>query len=202
MRAAVGERLVNAEECARLVSLVRSLYPAQRFDENPRNVVDAWGFVVADVDFEEARAAVVRLARRGVQWVSPGDVRREAAHSRNVLAPDVDQLVRDCREVARLQGVGRRSLHPAALSAYDTIGGAETIKRLDAYGLGRLRSMIADAAASFDRRVLDEQLPQRREPYSLDTTERKMTELEGPSVEARPMPEQLRKMIDEGGKRP
>jgi hypothetical protein len=76
---------MNAEECARLVSIVRTLYPAQRFDENPENVVKAWGFVVADVSYPEAHAAVVKLARRGQPWCSaerPHAGRRRAAARR------------------------------------------------------------------------------------------------------------------------
>jgi hypothetical protein len=147
---------VNAEECTRLVAMVRTLYPAQRFDESVEGTVRAWGFVVADLSYDEAHAALVRLSRRTVQWVSPGEIRREAARHRNVLAPDVDQLLADVREVAARQGVGRKLLHPAAARAYDGIGGAESIKRLDAYGLQRLRSSIAEQVKQHDERVLEE----------------------------------------------
>lgn len=150
---------MNAEECARLVSVVRTLYPAQRFDDNPANVVNAWGHVVADVTYSEAHAAVIRLARRGVQWVSPGDVRREAAAARNVLAPDVDDLLADVREVARREGVGRRALHPAAQRAYDAVGGALSIVRMDSRGLLQLRRVIEDAAQRHDLKTLDDVLP-------------------------------------------
>jgi hypothetical protein len=150
---------MNAEECARLVSVVRTLYPAQRFDDNPENVVRAWGYVVADVEYAEAHAAVVRLARRGVQWVAPGDVRREAAAARNVLAPDVDALLADVREVARREGVGRRALHPVARRVYDSVGGALSIARMDARGLLQLRRVLDEQAQSYDRHRLDDVLP-------------------------------------------
>lgn len=150
---------MNAEECARLVSVVRTLYPAQRFDENPENVVRAWGFVVADVTYAEAHDAVVKLARRGVAWCSPGDVRREAAAARNVLAPDADLLLTDVREVARREGVGRRQLHPVARRVYDSVGGALSVVRLDARGLLQLRRTLQEGIESYDRRVLDEPLP-------------------------------------------
>lgn len=150
---------MNAEECARLVSVVRALYPAQRFDDDPSNVVTAWGHVVADVAYSEAHAAVVKLARRGTSWVSPGDVRREVAQGRNVLAPDVDALLADVREVARHEGVGRRSLHPVALRVYDSVGGALMISRMDGRGLQQLRRQIEQVAAGFDEAVLDDPLP-------------------------------------------
>lgn len=150
---------MNAEECARLVSVVRTLYPAQRFDENPENVVTAWGHVVADVTYSEAHAAVVRLARRGVQWVAPGDVRREVASSRHVLTPSVDVLLDDVREVAWREGVGRGRLHPVARRVYDSVGGALSITRMDARGLLQLRRVLDEQAQTYDRRVLDEALP-------------------------------------------
>lgn len=150
---------MNAEECARLVSVVRTLYPAQRFDDNPTNVVKAWGFVVADVDADEAHAAVVRLARRGQTWCSPGDVRREVATARNVLAPDVDALLADVREVTRREGIGRRQLHPVARRVYDSVGGQLMIARMDGRGLLQLRRTLDEQAQLYDRKVLDEQLP-------------------------------------------
>lgn len=150
---------MNAEECARLVAVVRTLYPAQRFDENPENVVRAWGFVVADVEYPEAQAAVVRLARRGTTWCAPGDVRREVAAARHVLAPSVDDLLADVREVTRLQGAGRRSLHPVARKVYDAVGGQLMIARMDGRGLMALRRQLEDVAQGYDRRVLDEPLP-------------------------------------------
>lgn len=156
---------MNAEECARLVSVVRALYPAQRFDDDPQNVVTAWGHVVADVAYGEAHAAVVKLARRGTPWVSPGDVRREVAATRNVLAPDPDALLADVREVARHEGVGRRSLHPVALRVYDSVGGALMISRMDGRGLLQLRRQLEQTAAAFDDRVLDDPLPPPTVPH-------------------------------------
>lgn len=150
---------MNAEECARLVSIVRTLYPAQRFDENPENVVKAWGYVVADVTEAEARAAVVKLARRGQPWCSPGDVRREVAAARHVLSPDADALLSDVREVARREGVGRRQLHPVARRVYESVGGALSIVRMDARGLLQLRRALQEGIEAYDRRVLDEALP-------------------------------------------
>lgn len=150
---------MNAEECARLVSVVRTLYPAQRFDEDPRNVVTAWGHVVADVAFAEAHEAVVRLARRGATWCSPGDVRRVVAEQRNALAPDPDDLLADVREVARREGVGRRRLHPVAQRVYDSVGGALSISRMDAGRLLQLRRSLVDGIETYNRRVLDDTLP-------------------------------------------
>ena len=150
---------MNAAECARLVSVVRALYPAQRFDADPQTVVQAWGHVVADVQYDEAHAAVVRLARRAVAWVSPGDVRREVAAGRFVLAPDVDALLYDIRWVASHDGAGRSALHPAAQTAYDVVGGSLAIRRMDTIGLLQLRKVIAEQTTKHNLRVLDTALP-------------------------------------------
>lgn len=164
---------MNVEECARLVAMVRSIYPAQRFDDDPQNVVRAWGYVVADLTFVEAQAAVARLARRGTQWLSPGEIRTECARARHVLSPDVDQLLDDVRQVAARQGVGRKLLHPAALVTYDSIGGAEAIKRLDVRGLQSLRRQLLEATEKHDARVLE------------------ATELPPPRPELQPVREQI-----------
>lgn len=168
---------MNAEECARLVGIVRSLYPAQRFDDEPLNVVNAWGAVVADLNFAEAHTAVTRIARRGSTWCSPGDVRTEVARMRNVLAPDVDQLLGDVRDVASKDGVGRRLLHPAARKVYDSIGGAQAIRRLDTRGLQTLRRQLVEACEKHDEATLVEELPPYAPP-ALPVRVR-MSELEG-----------------------
>lgn len=154
---------MNEREVAELISIVRTLYPAQRFDDNPQNVMRAWALVVADLQIDEARRAVVRLARRGQQWCAPGDVRRECAAGRNVLAPSADEMLSELREVARRQGVGRRALHPVARDVYDAQGGADAIRRLDARGLQQLRRALVEASTTHDQRMLEaDELPAAR----------------------------------------
>jgi hypothetical protein len=193
---------MNAEECARLVSVVRALYPAQRFDDNPTNVVTAWGHVVADVTYSEAHAAVVRIARRGTSWVSPGDIRREVASSRNVLTPDVDALLADVREVAWHEGVGRRSLHPVAQRVYESVGGALMITRMDGRGFQQLRRQLEQAAAAFDDRVLDDPLPPPTVPHVAIAARDvgRAPELTGPDQPLKPLDperaERLRGFVD------
>lgn len=195
---------MNAQDVAELVSIVRTLYPAQRFDDNPTNVIRAWGLVVADLDLDEARAAVVRLARRGQQWCSPGDVRREVAAARNVLTPDADTLLSDVRAVASKQGEGRRMLHPAARHVYDAIGGSEAIRRFDSHGLTRLRRQLEDAAAKYDEHQLTSDVLPAAQPPALPVARR--LELEARSDDAQktssPMPAHLREQLNTIGRLP
>lgn len=198
---------MNDVEIGKLIGVVRSLYPAQRFDDSPSNVLHAWSAVVSDLGYDEAREAVVRIARRGGTWCAPGDVRREVAHARHVLSPDVDMLLADVREVASHDGVGRSLLHPAAQRAYTSVGGAQSIRRLDAYGLQRLRKAISEQCEREDARVLEDVLPPPR-PALLPIREQ-IVELERaqlakalPAAPANAHPEtadELRRMREEFG---
>lgn len=196
---------MNAQEVGEVAAIVRALYPAQRFDDDPQNVLRAWALVLGDLQLPECRDAVARLARRGQQWCSPGDVRREVARMRHLLSPDVDSLLADVRLVAAKGGVGRRVLHPAARHVYDAIGGCEAIRRLDVHGLARVRRQLEDAVKVYDEHQLQApELPESRQPYA-QLTDR--TLLEAPSVSDRAservaMPPALREQFETFGKLP
>jgi len=145
---------VNTEQVTRIVSLVRTLYPHQRLDENPQNVVDAWSVVVADLEFDETRAAVIQQARSGANWCSPGDIRKRVARLRDVLAPNVDDVMRDLQQVANRGGEGRSNLHPFAKRIYATVGGAPAISNMTPGQLQQLRRMVETDVAAYDERVL------------------------------------------------
>lgn len=145
---------MDARDVGELVSIVRTLYPAQRFDDNPENVMRAWALVIGDLELVEARHAVVALARSGAQWCAPGDVRRIVAEERHVLAPDVDQLLADLREVASRDGTGRKHLHPVAQRVYDAQGGAAAIRQMNAPQLQAVRKSLIEQRDRFDKFTL------------------------------------------------
>jgi hypothetical protein len=145
---------MNAQDVGELVALVRTLYPAQRFDERPENVLRAWAAIVGDLELDESRAALVRLARRGATWCAPGDVRREVAQHRNVLSPPVDDLLTDLRTVAHRDGEGRSLLHPVARSVYDAAGGAPAIRQMSPTQLQGLARMLREKREHHDARTL------------------------------------------------
>jgi hypothetical protein len=91
-------------------------------------------------------------------------VRSEIARTRNVLTPDADQLLADVREVASRDGVGRKLLHPVARAVNDSIGGAQSVKRLDARGLLQLRRELERKSEMHDDRVLVDELPPPQPP--------------------------------------
>jgi hypothetical protein len=196
---------MNVDEVALTVGIVRKLYPAQRFDDDPQRVVEAWGLVIGDLSLIETRDAVVRLARRGQQWCAPGDIRREVATARNVLTPDVDMMLADMQRVAARQGVGRRLLPIAAQRVYASVGGAETIKRMRPAELAQMRRALVEQAEKVDRDVLVAQMPPPREAaHPLD--DRQLQSLEaGPperKPEGSPMPAELRRRVETYGKLP
>lgn len=157
---------MNQEQVARIVSMVRTLYPHQRMDENPQNVVDAWSLVIIDLDFDEARAALVMHGRSGASWCSPGDIRKRVAKLRNVLSPAIDDLLLDMREVARRRGEGRKLLHAVARRVYDAAGGAPAINDMSARQLQELRRQLVDAASDYDEeRMSSQQMPAAIEAY-------------------------------------
>lgn len=145
---------MNEEQVGRIVSLVRTLYPHQRMDENPQNVVDAWSVVILDLDFDETRAAVVQQGRSGASWCSPGDIRKRVARLRNVLAPHVDDLMRDLQDVASHGGSGRTLLHPLAQRIYATAGGSPAISNMTPGQLQQLRRQVEADVAAHDEREL------------------------------------------------
>lgn len=145
---------MEPRDVGELVSIVRTLYPAQRFDDNPENVMRAWALVIGDLQLNEARHAVVSLARSGAQWCAPGDVRRIVAEDRHVLSPDVDQLLADLREVASRDGVGRKHLHPVAQRVYDAQGGAAAIRQMNAPQLQSVRKSLIEQRERFDKFTL------------------------------------------------
>lgn len=147
---------MNEQECARIVSLVRTLYPHQKLDENPQNVVDAWSLVISDLEFDECRAAVVAHGRSAAPWCSPGDIRKRVARLRNVLAPHPDDVMAAVQSVANHGGEGRRQLHPFSQKIYAQVGGAPAISGMSPRDLLQLRGRIERDVIAHDEQVLTE----------------------------------------------
>lgn len=159
---------MNADETMQLLGIVRTMWPAQRFDDDPRAAAAAWGMVLGDCTLAETRVAVVRLARTGTTWCQPGDVRREVAADRGALAPNVDEMLDALLNVAADDGVGRLALHPVARRVYDANGGASAIRTMHGPGIGAMRRALADTAQTHDRAVLAIELPPARAQNAIE----------------------------------
>ncbi|MFB8393701.1 zinc finger domain-containing protein [Streptomyces yangpuensis] len=75
---------MNPVEAVTLTRYVKAICPQQKFDEFTS---DAWGDVLADVDANEARQAVIRLARRQ-PFISPAEIIAEIVDVRAENASD------------------------------------------------------------------------------------------------------------------
>src|SRR6266487_3205722 len=65
--ATIGDRAVMPHEAVALCRFTSACCPAQKFDEY---TPDAWGLILADVRFEDAKAAVVEIKKNST-WVDP-----------------------------------------------------------------------------------------------------------------------------------
>jgi hypothetical protein len=75
---------MNPIEAVTLTRYVKAICPQQKFDEFTS---DAWADVLVDIDADEARAAVVRLARRQ-PFISPAEIIAEIVDVRAEAASD------------------------------------------------------------------------------------------------------------------
>lgn len=75
---------MNPIEAVTLTRYVKAICPQQKFDEFTS---DAWGDVLADIDADEARRAVIRLARRQ-PFISPAEIIGEIVDVRAEAASD------------------------------------------------------------------------------------------------------------------
>lgn len=69
---------MTPEEAVKICAFTAACCPAQKFDEF---TPDAWGLILADVRFEDAKQAVVEIKRRST-WVDPSDIITEVKKMR------------------------------------------------------------------------------------------------------------------------
>jgi hypothetical protein len=69
---------VSPEEAVRICAFTSACCPAQKFDEF---TPDAWGLILADIRFEDAKLAVVEI-KKSSTWVDPSDIIREVKRIR------------------------------------------------------------------------------------------------------------------------
>jgi hypothetical protein len=69
---------MNAQEAATLCRAVKSVCPQQKFDEF---TPDFWQPLLADIDFQDAKRALIEVAKRQ-PFVSPAEIRAEVAASK------------------------------------------------------------------------------------------------------------------------
>lgn len=75
---------MTPEEAVKICAFTSACCPAQKFDEF---TPDAWGLILEDVRFEDAKHAVVEIKKRST-WVDPSDIIREV---KKVRAKRIDE---------------------------------------------------------------------------------------------------------------
>lgn len=80
---------MNAQEAATLCRAAKSVCPQQKFDEY---TPDFWHPLLEDIDFEDAKRALIEVAKRQ-PFVSPAEIRSEVALTRKRLVAAIPAVV-------------------------------------------------------------------------------------------------------------
>lgn len=80
---------MSPEEAVKICAFTSACCPAQKFDEY---TPDAWGLILADVRFEDAKAAVVEIKKNST-WVDPSDIIREVKRVRSARIAQHGEIV-------------------------------------------------------------------------------------------------------------
>lgn len=80
---------MTPEEAVALCRFTAACCPAQKFDEY---TPDAWGLILADVRFEDAKVAVVEIKKNST-WVDPSDIIREVKRVRSARIAQHGEIV-------------------------------------------------------------------------------------------------------------
>lgn len=137
-----------------VVAFVEQMQPAQRFNDY---TPDAWSEVLSDVpaDLDEARAAVVRLAKRQT-WFTPGEIRAEilrALPPSALQAPAPERAIEWRAEEANAARIerNRRGAAMAKAAVKPFPGGREDRSEVPE-NLRKAREVAAEYRASQDYR--------------------------------------------------
>lgn len=128
---------MNPAEALALTRLVAAMCPAQKFDEY---TPDAWGVLLEDVRFEDARHAVTNLGRKQV-FIAPSEILTEVRRirddrlARNPEPAPPDEMADDPHAQQAWQLEMRRRIADGALTT--------TVAEVNAAGQERLRALVA-----------------------------------------------------------
>lgn len=125
---------MNNKETAKLVGLIAQLWPSMRINEF---TADAWHPALADLDLDDAIAAVYTLIKTQSGYIGIADIRRTAAAAAGLLALDEGDAYDMAAKVAAHSGTGARMLPGAVQDAYWQMGGAQAFE--DPLGIVRSR---------------------------------------------------------------
>lgn len=125
---------MNNKETTKLVALIAQLWPAMKINEF---TADAWHPALADLDLNDAVAAVYALIKSNPGFIGIADIRRRAAAMAGLLAPDEGDAFDMAVKVGLNTGIGARMLPGPVQDAYWQMGGAQAFE--DPAGMVRSR---------------------------------------------------------------
>lgn len=126
---------MTAQEAARIISIVRSLWPTVPFQaEVNADLVTAWQVVLSDVPFDAAQAFLADLSRGGAHFPpAPGELANAVllavARAEGRAAPDADQAWAEVEAAVSSRGwyAGPPDAwsHPAVAAGVQALGWGE-----------------------------------------------------------------------------
>lgn len=126
---------MTAQEAQRLVAAWRSLWPSASWRaEDMRLVLMTWAAVLADIDYAEAEAVIIAIARDGAEFPpTPGQIAERVLTLREqrdgTACPDIDRALAEVRHYVTTRGMHHGEpeqwSHPAVAAAVHAIGWAD-----------------------------------------------------------------------------
>lgn len=113
---------MNNTETVALTALITQIWPSMKINAYS---ADAWHPVLEDLPYAIAEHAVLILAKSHSGYIQPYDIRRQAAKSAGLLAPDEADALQMALDVAGNSGAGASLLPPAVKDAYWAMGGSQ-----------------------------------------------------------------------------
>lgn len=113
---------MNNTETVALTALITQIWPSMKLNTYS---ADAWHPVLEDLPYAIAEHAVLILAKSRSGYVQPYDIRRQAAKTAGLLAPDEADALQMALDVAGNSGAGASLLPPAVKDAYWAMGGSQ-----------------------------------------------------------------------------
>jgi hypothetical protein len=142
--------MINAETVA-LTALITQIWPSMKLNEYS---ADAWHPVLEDLPYAAAEHAVLILAKSHPGYIQPYDIRRQAAKTAGLLAPDEADALQLALDVAGAQGTGASMLPPAVKDAYWAMGGSQGFAAMPAVLRPQWGRVYRDCVAAREEQLL------------------------------------------------
>lgn len=142
--------MINAETVA-LTALITQIWPSMKLNEYS---ADAWHPVLEDLPYAAAEHAVLILAKSHPGYIQPYDIRRQAAKTAGLLAPDEADALQLALDVAGVQGTGASMLPAAVKDAYWAMGGSQGFMAMPAVLRPQWGRVYRDCVAAREEQLL------------------------------------------------